>query len=229
MDSPGSTQARGTDAEALTRTRYLRAVLAADVVAARQAVETALREGMTPERLYLGVFAHALYDVGELWQQGRATIAQEHLATATTQALMARLWPETAPTPDRAPCAITTATEGDWHVLGSRFVADFLQAEGWTVLDLGANTPAPALRQLVADTRPALVCLSTALSGNLPAAAATVAALRSLENPPLVAVGGHAYRGRADLARELGADLHATDAAAFRHALRARLAEPALP
>lgn len=224
MNVTVATQERGSEIESTTRGAYVQALLNTDIVAARRVAEDALAGGMTPQRLYLGVFAPALHEIGALWERGRATIAQEHLATATTQALMARLWPGTAPAPQRAPCAITTATEGDWHVLGARFLADFLEAEGWTVVDLGAATPTTELVALVARMRPALVCLSTTMPGNLPAARAAVAALKRLDTPPLVAVGGHAYTtSAAPLALGAAPDLYASDAAEFLAQLRARL------
>ena len=217
------------DTESKTRLAYVRALLDADTAAARRVAEEALRDGMTPQRLYLGVFQCALYEVGALWQQGRATIAQEQLATATTQGLMARLWPETDAPPPRAPRAIITATEGDWHVLGARFVADFLEADGWVAVDLGAATPTTELLELTQRMRPALVCLSTTLPGNLPAARAAIASLRALHDCPLLAVGGHAYTaGGEALARRCGADLYASDAFEFLAALHARRPEPAL-
>lgn len=226
MDTTASRREQRTDSESLTRARYLRALMDADVREARAVAEGALGEGMAPDRLYLGVFQPALYEIGALWQQGQATIAQEHLATATTQALMARLWPGTPATGPQSRRAITAVTEGDWHVLGSRFLADFLEADGWTVLDLGAATPTEELQRLAIRIKPAVVCLSTTVTANLPAAERAIAALKSLRDAPLVAVGGHAYGGRADIALRLGADLFAHDAGEFLQRLAAREEEP---
>jgi methanogenic corrinoid protein MtbC1 len=225
MEPTASRRQQRADPESLAHARYLRALMLADVREARAVAEAALRAGIAPQRLYLGVFQPALYEIGALWQAGQATIAQEHLATATTQALMARLWPGGQPTADRARCAITAVTEGDWHVLGSRFLADFLEADGWTVLDLGAATPSGELRTLVARIKPAVVCLSTTVTANLPAAERTIAALKDLSEAPLIAVGGHAYGGREALAHRLGADLFALDAGDFLERLAARLQE----
>jgi methanogenic corrinoid protein MtbC1 len=192
------------------------------VAGARAVAEGALAGGITLRELYLGVFQWALYEVGRRWQGGEATVAQEHLATATTQTLMARLW-RTAPTRStRAGRAVVTATEDDFHVLGPRFLADFLEGEGWTVLDLGAATPTRDLVAMVRQTAPDLVCLSTTLPANLGGAADAVAALRHIDPRPLIAIGGQAYAGDESAARALGADLYANDAAAFLDALGTR-------
>jgi methanogenic corrinoid protein MtbC1 len=202
------------------RDAYLAALLRADPQGARQVVVTAVEAGMSLQALYLEVFQPALHEVGRLWEQGEATVAQEHLATATTQTLAARLSARVAITPQPELTAVVSGTQDELHALGSRFVGDFLEAEGWTVIDLGSGTPTADLVRIVAERRPKLVCLSTALGPHLVHVEATIAALRRLDEPPLIAVGGLAYGGRPDLAARVGADVHASDAAAFLTRLR---------
>jgi MerR family transcriptional regulator, light-induced transcriptional regulator len=206
------------------RDAYLTALLRTDPAAARLVVDAALEAGMPVRDLYLTVLQDALYEVGRLWQEGQASVADEHLATATTQTLLARLSSQLAASPRPQLTAVVTGSEGDRHALGARFVADFLEGEGWTVVDLGASTPTGDLVRLVAKLRPKLVCLSTAITTNLGPAEDAVAALRGLPDRPLIAIGGHAYRGDPTVAERLGADVYAPDAAAFLTRLAAHLA-----
>lgn len=217
------THASKPDSLSLTRNLYLDALLRADVATARTVAEEALACGVSIRELYLSVFQWALYEVGHRWQTGRATVAQEHLATATTQTLMARLWHEAVPSAGADRRAVVTATQNDFHALGPRFVADFLEGAGWTVLDLGAATPTVETVRLVQQVDPSLVCLSTTMRQNLSGAREAVLALRALPGRPLIAVGGQAYDGDRELALSTGADLFAGDAAAFLDELRARL------
>lgn len=202
------------------RNAYLAALLRTDPSGARLIVEAALDAGMPLRTLYLEVFQAALYEVGRLWENGEATVAQEHLATATTQTLAARLSAQLASAPQPQLTAVVSGTQDELHALGARFVGDFLEAEGWTVIDLGAGTPTHDLVRTVAERRPKLVCLSTALTTNLVHAEDAIGALRRLDEPPLIAVGGHAYHGNPTLAGRLGADVYAADAAAFLEQLR---------
>ena len=153
-------------------------------------------------------------------ENGEATVAQEHLATATTQTLAARLSAQLAAAPQPQLTAIVSGTQDELHALGANFVGDFLEGEGWSVINLGASTPTEALVRTVAERRPKLVCLSTALTTNLVHAEDAIGALRLLDDPPLIAVGGHAYHGDPALAGRLGADVHAADAATFLELLR---------
>lgn len=202
------------------RNAYLAALLRADPASARRVIEAAVDTGMTFRELYLSVFQEALYEVGRLWQNGEATVAQEHLATATTQTLMSRLSVGPASVAGTGLRALTTGTQDELHSLGARFLADFLEADGWTVIDLGAGSPTEDIIRLVKEVKPTVVCLSTTLTTNLIHAKDTVAALRELTDPPLIAVGGHAYGASETRAATIGADLWAADADQFARALR---------
>ncbi len=205
------------------RDAYLQALLAARPAAARSVVEAALKSGLTARSVYLDVLQPALHEVGRLWETGAASVAQEHLATATTQALLhdvAAALPRAAAT-GRA--AIVTGTDGEFHAVGVRFIADFLEAQGWSVLELGPSTPPGDLADMAARTGADLVALSTTLTSNLARAQEAVSALRAATRPPLIAVGGNAYGGDEQLARSVGADVFALDAGSLVDALQAQL------
>ena len=206
------------------RDAYLQALLAVRPAAARRVVEAALASGLPARSVYLDVLQPALHEVGRLWETGQASVAQEHLATATTQTLLHELAAALPHPPPVARSAIVSGTEGELHAVGARFVADFLEADGWNVIELGASTPIGDLVRLVDRAGPDLVALSTTLTSNLARASEAVAGLRALPHRPLIAVGGNAYHGDRALAESLGADLFAADAGSFVDALRERLA-----
>jgi MerR family transcriptional regulator, light-induced transcriptional regulator len=207
------------------REAFLAAIATNDAQSAAQIVTAAVDDGMPVHDAYHLVIQPALYEVGRRWERGELSVAQEHLATAAVQSLIAHLsarltqhGPETAE-PGRGR-AIVACTPGELHAVGARFVADFLEGDGWEVLALGPSTPIAALIDLVRTTQPAVVALSTTLPANLDAARAVLADLAALDPRPLVIAGGSAYAGREDLARELGADAYAADAQALRDLLR---------
>jgi methanogenic corrinoid protein MtbC1 len=91
-------------------------------------------------------------------------------------------------------------------------VADFLEGDGWEVLNLGASTPAHDLARMADAERPDVVALSTATPAGLPGAAEAVEALLALDPRPLVVLGGQLWQGRARAdAPSLGADLVVDD------------------
>jgi methanogenic corrinoid protein MtbC1 len=94
-------------------------------------------------------------------------------------------------------------------------VADFLEADGWEVLFVGAISPVDALAGMAADRGVDVVALSASLSERLPEVIAAVRALGALEPRPLIAVGGQAFAGDRTVALATGADLYADNAEAL--------------
>ena len=218
----GETTQEEPPADAPVRDAYVQALLAARPAAARAVVEAALEAGLSARSVYLDVLQPALHEVGRLWELGRASVAQEHLATATTQALLHHVADALPHLPSIGRSAIVTGTEGELHGVAVRFVANFLEADGWSVLELGPSTPTADLVDLADRSGADLVGLSTTLTSNLARASEAVTALRALSRPPLIVVGGSAYRGDEGLAVRLGADVYARDAGSLGQLLRDR-------
>ncbi len=192
---------------------YVDAILAPDARRARSLVADACDAGVPATSIYLEVIQPALHDVGRLWQEARIGVADEHLATQITAAVMAelagRIQPSGAAGVGRR--AIVSCSPGELHVLGGQMVSDFLEADGWEVLLLGADTPAQELARVAEAEGVELVALSTALPVHLLAAGTACAALRRLESPPFIVAGGQAFGGDERRARAVGADAFAAD------------------
>jgi methanogenic corrinoid protein MtbC1 len=210
------------DADTYRRT-YLEALLARDVGAARRAIEAALDAGVPVPEIYLGVLQPALYEVGRCWAVGDFSVAEEHSATAVTQSVLGMLGPRMRTAPKDGRLAVVTGSPEERHALGVQMVADFLENDGWEVLNLGASTPARDLARMADMERPDVVALSTATPAGLPGAAEAVQALLALEPRPLVVLGGQLWQGRARAdAGMLGADLVVDDARELIALLRER-------
>ena len=200
------------DPRALAR-EYLGHLLAPDGRAARALVERALDDGVPASTLYLRVVTPAMHEIGRLWESAQISVAQEHLATQICQVVIVALGGRLVggePIGDGR-VAIVAASPGERHALGGAMVADFLDAQGWDVLSLGADTPLPELVELVQSRQAVVVALSTALPGNLLSVTRTCQLLHQLPHPPFVVVGGRAYRGEEAQALRVGADAFADD------------------
>jgi methanogenic corrinoid protein MtbC1 len=208
--APGTLQARSADD--LERD-YLQCLIAPDGRRARQLVEHALAAGVPAATIYLRVIVPAMHEIGRLWETAQLSVAQEHLATQITQAVIASLGLHLT-AGDRIGAgrvAIASSTPGELHALAGQIVADFLEAQGWTVLALGADVPAHELVALAHEREAQLVALSTALPGHLLQVTRTCQLLRQLPTPPYIVAGGRAYGGDATRARAVGADAFADD------------------
>jgi methanogenic corrinoid protein MtbC1 len=210
------------------RRAYLEALLARDVGAARRAIDAALEAGVPAAEIYLDVLQPALYEIGRSWAVGDFSVADEHSATALTLSVLGMLGPRMRTAPKDGRLAVVTGSPEERHALGVQMVSDFLEGDGWEVLNLGPSTPARDLARMADMERPDVVALSTSTPAGLPGAAEAVQALLALEERPLVVLGGQLWHGRARAdAGTLGADLVVDDPRELVAVLRERF--PPLP
>src|SRR5262245_14215461 len=211
-------------AVAVLRDQYLAALLAG---ARREALEIAVEEALCQDvevpSLYLDVVQRAQHEVGRLWQVKRIGVAQEHLATEISRAVLARLQALLPCEPSNGRRVVVACVEGELHDLGARVVADFLEMGGFDVHFLGANVPADALADLVRRRPPDLLALSATASTSVAALRQAVAVIRGVTGNGIpIAAGGQVFQRTPALSLQLGIDLHAGDArgiaAAARHA-----------
>lgn len=203
----------GTAREPLARA-YLTALLRADRRQSIEIIEDAFRSGVAIRDLYLHVFQPVQREIGRLWQDNEISVAQEHYCTASTQATMARFYPEILSAPRRGRKVVVACVGNELHEIGTRMVADFFEMEGWDGVYIGANTPAGALIDLVCRERPNLVALGITMTYHLGTAADLIRRLRGDERCRDVKIiaGGYVFLQRDELWRSLGVDGFAHDA-----------------
>jgi len=200
---------------AAVQERYLAALLAGGEDAAFDVLVAALDGGIPIRAVYVDVIQAAQREVGERWARAEMSIAEEHLATAVVQANMARLAPRLRSAgPPTGPHnrIVVVAAPGELHSVGARMLADTFGAAGWLVDYLPPPTPEGVIVGHVRSVAPAVVAISTSLATHLPGTARVADALRALPAPPLLALGGWAFRSDSDLPARLGVDVTAGDA-----------------
>lgn len=209
---------------------YLNALLAGSGRLADQVLERALEAQMTPQRIYLDLFQPAAYAIGRLWQRNRVSVAQEHLATAIIERQMGELHPLFRPRRERGRTIVIGCVPDEWHRVGARMVADFFEAEGWTVYYLGASAPIRDLVGITRETQADLVGVSAQMLFNLPRVQELVRALDAagLAGLPVIA-GGMPFVEQPDLAPALNVRGSGADAAAALAVAERVLAETVPP
>lgn len=190
--------------------RLARRLMAGDEAGAMAVAEAALAGGMDPEALHLDVLAVAMSRIGDAWSSGDATIADEHQATAIMHRLLGRLSRSFARRGPRRGTIVLGAVAGDPHGLPAAFIADPLRGRGFSVADLGPDTPAEAFVDAAAGADRLVAVGITATTPADGAVVDAITALRRLGVPVPVLLGGSGVES-AEAAERLGADGWAAD------------------
>jgi MerR family transcriptional regulator, light-induced transcriptional regulator len=185
--------------------QYFDALVRCDPAAATDLVLELLESGSSLREVVEQVVAPAQAHVGELWERGEWSVAQEHAATATTEAAVSALWVMTARRRlDAGPHVALACAEGEWHALPSRMAAAMAAEAGAHVTVLGPSMPADDLRRRLALGDVDVLAVSCTVPVNLLGAARCVVAGHAAGVP--VVVDGAAFTGRPARARAVGAD-----------------------
>jgi MerR family transcriptional regulator, light-induced transcriptional regulator len=139
-----------------------------------------------------------LHDLGERWEQGTPTVAQEHFASNVIRgrlAGLARGWGGGV-----GPRAVLACPPGELHDLPLMVFGVALNRLGWSVTYLGISTPVIDLVRTVEVARPDLVVIAATVPERFEAIAGELAELA--RRSPLALAGAGAS---ARLAQETGA------------------------
>jgi len=187
-------------------TRLANRLLAGDESGAWRVVEQALVGGREPEALHLDLLAPALRSIGRRWERGSVSIAEEHVATAAAQRIVARLGPRFARRGPGRGTVVLGCVAGDRHGLASAVLADLLRGRGVAPVDLGADTPADSFVEVARSvSRLRAVVVGAICTDRDADLMATFAALRASGVDAPCYVGGPGITNRR-AARALGAD-----------------------
>lgn len=141
-----------------------------------------------------------LHELGERWEHGEASVAQEHFASNILRGRLlglARSWGEGA-----GPRAVLACAPGELHDLPLIIFGLVLAGRGWTITYLGPDTPIATVQVTLADLKPRLVVISAMTRPRLRGAQSQLTEL--VRQVPVALAGAGATDG---LARATGAFL----------------------
>jgi excisionase family DNA binding protein len=187
-------------------------LLAGDEAGAWTILEDAMTAGVEPDELYLEVLAPAMASIGDGWAAGEISVGEEHRASVVMLRLIGRLGPRFTRRGRKRGSIVVGAAPGDHHGVPVALAADLLRGEGFTVVDLGADTPAVSFVEAARDAeRLVAVGINATSAGNEASIAATIAGIRRELDCPVV-LGGSGLTDPV-AAQALGADVVTTTAA----------------
>jgi methanogenic corrinoid protein MtbC1 len=145
---------------------YADALVAGDEIAAEIAIREAMDADLATAEIDEKVIAPALWLIGELWERGQISIAEEHIATEITVRVLALQREAQRVARDRAGHRVMLATPpGELHVVALRMVENLVRWAGYDVVMLGTDVPASTLAAAARHHRVDVLCLSSTMPG----------------------------------------------------------------
>ncbi|MBL7002561.1 MAG: cobalamin-dependent protein [Gammaproteobacteria bacterium] len=195
---------------------YALSLVEGDRKQAEAIIKNSTESGVSLIDVEVGIVQPAMYEIGNMWQQNKITVAQEHLATAISQNALARAFAtaDFADPVDRS--TVCACIEGNFHSMGLRMVSDAFELSGWDVDYLGSDTPNSSIVSQVDAVRPDVLSLSLSLPHQIIVLKQLIEQLQAEmgSQMPSIVVGGLAFNNHRTLTSRVDVDNWYIDAKA---------------
>ncbi len=195
---------------------YLNLLLAGKREEASKLIHSTVEEGEAVGEIYRTVFERTLKEVGLMWMQNRLDVATEHYFSASTQLIMSQLYPyiTSASREKKDTTCLAIAVCGEFHDIGARMVADFMEMDGWQTFFLGNNLCNEDIVKAAVDHKPDVLALSATMFFNVESIARAIRAIRAVEGlgDLVILVGGRPFNQDPELWKKIDADGFAASA-----------------
>jgi len=146
------------------------------------------------KELYEDIFKKALYEVGELWEYNKISVATEHLASAIVEAILNEFYSKIIAKEKINKSVIVACVENEFHQIGIKMISDIFEMNGWNAHFLGANVPTAELIAFTKIINPDVLAISLSIYFHLPILENMIQMIRK-EFPILpILVGGQAFQ-----------------------------------
>ena len=148
------------------------------------------------EEFYEKILNPTMEKIGNMWADGRLSIATEHISSNTAQSLI-KIISENhkRSTLDKGKVIITTPV-GEEHCLSCNMIESFLLSKGFTTFNLSPSTPANSLVEFIKTIHPTAILISITLDDNIKAGQRLTKKIYDQYKRLPVYVGGQALNGK---------------------------------
>lgn len=180
-------------------------------------VTAILDEDVEIKQLYDEIIKKSLYNIGQMWETGKITVATEHLASAIVETILSEIYFKIVTQSKIDKTVVLACTENEFHQIGIKMVSDIFEQNGWHIHFSGANTTTEELIGVIRSVQPDMLAISLSIPFNLPTLEKMLAKIRAHFPELYIFVGGQAFlHGGFDVLQKFSkiiykADLNALD------------------
>jgi methanogenic corrinoid protein MtbC1 len=173
---------------------FLKSLLEGDRVMASDIIYNLTVKNHTINDIYENVIRRALYDVGVLWEEGKISVATEHLSSAIVESILNELYSKIISRYRTDKIVVAASVEKEVHQIGIKMVSDVFEMNGWNVHFLGADTPSNDLLKFIDTVNPGIVALSVSIYFHYPELLKIIETIRKKHPLLTIIIGGQGLR-----------------------------------
>ncbi len=144
------------------------------------------------DSMFYHVLVPVLVRVGDAWESGRATVAQEHFMTSLISQRFFQFF-HLFPIFPQLPKVVAFCPEGEHHQVGLMLFSLFMRKNGAEVLYLGASTPVEGVIQVIGEQHVQIVCISITSASKVIQTDAIVSQIAKEHEQVHFVLGGKGY------------------------------------
>jgi len=178
---------------------------------ASELILSLVKGGIPVKKIYIDILQQVQYEIGNLWQTNKISIAQEHYATSVTQLVISQMYPYLFTGKEKSKVLLTSCVSGELHEIGLRMLTDIFEIEGWDTWYLGANLPDDSIIEMIKEKKPDIIAFSVTVMFYLDKLMALIEGIRKAGITTPIMVGGYPFKNDKRLWKKVGADGWAID------------------
>ena len=168
----------------------LKFLLSGDLDDLRLVFKNFRKTGTIPE-FYEKILRPAMYDIGDLWRDGKLDVGSEHVASNAVTRLIESMNTKLKSKPKTKTVLICTP-DGEYHIIPCLMIETYLTLRGYNVINLSPSVPTKSLINHVDKEKPDLVLVSITLAEHMKSGMQLIENIKKLKIPTIV--GGQALK-----------------------------------
>lgn len=141
------------------------------------------------------IFIPILVRVGKGWEEGKITVAQEHIITSIIDKLIDYLSEIQDIEKSINKTAVFMVPGGEEHTLILKMAAEYFKSSGWNIRFIGSSVPINDLIGIIEEVKAEVLVISALSNDSINSASYLIKALREIfgGNEPTIILGGSFY------------------------------------
>lgn len=166
-------------------------------------------KGGTLEDIYCNIIKPAMYRIGNEWEKGKITVAQEHLASAISTKVTTDVYANYEKQKKKKGKVVVATPAKENHALGALMVANAVEIAGYNVTYLSIKASEKEILEALKSEKPEVLCLSVSMANNILRARTLIKKIRAIDNLQeiKIIVGGYILTINPNISETLDCDM----------------------